>query len=453
MQNTRSTPSRGRGVWLPLLVAGLLTLSAVTGLHGQDHNPWSPAVLGQVDTVVISGNTSTLDYVILNEMTMRPGMTATSEILEYDRNRIYSLRLFTRVDLFLDTLGTPHVLHVFVRERWHYFPVPLFGFRDGDPKKPYYGGGFVHNNFQGRNQKLFASVIFGYDPSAQLSFREPLIDHERQLSFSAQTSFSRVRNRSEIEALATGDFNEMHYDVNVTLGKRVALEQSVYLNAGYRMLEVSSYRPLRTVSASGIDRYFYATAGYGYDSRDLGEYASRGRTLGVSVTKFGFGTSAVDFARFGMDVREYVPLTSQLTVAARVTGSFTTGAAIPTYARLYFGYGERIRGYFKHVIEGEHLLGSTVELRFALLPAKVFQLSGTPLPDEFTVWRFGISLVAFADAGRVWFRGEPLALHDFLSGYGGGVRFLLPYSVVARFEYAFNNFGRGEFILDFRTPL
>jgi len=405
-----------------------------------------------VDTILITGNTSTKEYVILNEMTIRPGIPITPELLQYDRARIYSLGLFTLVDLSIDTLGGNRILHVVVGERWHYFPVPLFGFRDGEARKVYYGAGFLHNNFQGRNQKLFGSVVFGYNPSAQISFYEPLIDPVHRLSFSSTASFSRVRNKSEIEAEATGDFNEMHYDFGVGMGKRFSLFESVSLSLNYQVMETSLYRPGRTVSDRGIDRFFYTSAGYAYDTRDLREYASRGAYFGASVTKYGFGTSDVNFARFGADVRGYLPLSSRFTLAGRVNGSMVSGGLIPTYARMYFGYGERIRGYFKTVLEGENLLGASAELRFMLLSPIVFRLPTNLLPEQFTVWQFGVSLALFADAGTTWFRGDPLSVNDFLSGYGGGIRFLLPYGIVARTEYAFNNLGKGQFILDFRTP-
>jgi opacity protein-like surface antigen len=38
----------------------------------------------------------------------------------------------------------------------------------------------------------------------------------------------------------------------------------------------------------------------------------------------------------------------------------------------------------------------------------------------------------------------------FATGYGAGIDFLLPYSVVLRTEYAWNEFGVGQFIIDFR---
>jgi outer membrane protein assembly factor BamA len=430
---------------LPVLLCSLSGLA-------QELFPPPPVYSVPVDTIIIRGNTTTRDYVILNEMSLKPGVIPTHEAIQYDRARIYSLGLFTRVDILLDTLGSQQALRVIVSERWHYFPVPLFGFRDGDPSRAYYGMGFRHNNFRGRNQKLFASAVFGYNPSAQLSFYEPLIDATNRLSFSTGASFSRVRNRSEIEASATGDFEELHYDIAAGVGKRLSLFEYVSASISYQVVEISSYRLNRTVSTSGIDRFFSIGAGYSYDTRDLAEYASRGRYLGFTVSRYGLGTSEVSFLRFGADMRTYIPLGSSFTLAGRVTGNIVAGGTVPTYARQYFGYGERIRGYFKTILEGENLLGSSVEIRYALLPLRVFRMPGTFLPDEFTVWQFGISLALFADAGTTWFRHEALTLNGVLSGYGGGIRFLLPYGIVARTEYAINNQRKGQFILDFRSP-
>jgi len=438
---------------LPIYAAACaaVVLLAGSALRAQEAPSREARTPGTVDTILVTGNTKTRAYVILNEMHIKPGVPITPELLEFDRNRIYSLGLFTRVDLFPDTLGTPRILHVFVSERWYLFPLPLLGFRDGDVNHFYYGAGFLHNNFQGRNQKLYGSAVFGYNPSVQLSFTEPLIDHELRLYFGSQLSYSRVRNRSEIEAAATGDFDEEHYDGNVTVGKRLSLFENAGINLGYRMVEVSSYRVNRTVSTDGIDRFLYVTLNYQYDSRDLAEYAMRGGFAAFYVTRYGLGSSEVDFTRYGTDLRKYIPLSSILTLAGRCAGSIVSGGVVPTYARTYFGHGERIRGYFYDVYEGEDLATASVELRFALLRPRVFQLTGTPIPDEFAIWRFGISLALFADAGTTWFRGDTLVPASFLSGYGGGIHFLLPYGFVARVEYAFNNNGRGEFIFDFRT--
>ncbi|MBM2845215.1 MAG: hypothetical protein HW407_527 [Bacteroidetes bacterium] len=409
--------------------------------------------LGVIDTIIVTGNKKTEAYVILDEMAIKSGSVATLETIEYDRNRIYSLGLFTRVDLFCDTLEGQRFLNVDVNERWYLIPLPLFGFRDGDPKKPYYGAGLLHNNFQGRNQKLFGSVIFGYNPALDLSFGDPLLDREHQLFFAADLSYSRIRNRSKIESSITGDFDEQHYDLNATLGTRVNLFSTVGLNVGYRIIDVDEYRPGRTASTDGRDAFLYATFRYTYDSRDLREYASHGQFVSAYVSKNGFSEATLSFTRFGADLRWYFPLPGNFTLATRAHGTVVSGSLIPTHSRAYFGYGDRIRGNFTTVFEGENLMGGILELRWPLLKARTINFTAIPIPTEFSVWRFGISLAIFADAGATWFRKEAIHWNSFASGYGGGVHFLLPYSVVVRTEYAWNEYGKGQFIIDFRTSL
>lgn len=428
-----------------------LFLAAGAPSPGQTTDGSADSAQGPIDTVIVSGNEKTRSYVILDEMTLVPGSRPTPEAIEFDRARIYSLGLFNRVEISCEQVDSLRILFVDVHERWYLIPVPLFGFRDGDPKKPYFGGGILHNNFSGRNQKLFASAVFGYNPSIDLFFSDPLVDRENSLFLSGGFSYSRVRNRSEREVAATGDFDEKHLDANGTIGRRFSLYETVGLNLGYHLVDIDEYRPGRTVSPNGEDSYLYGRLSYTYDSRDIREYPAAGRFIALSTTRYGFGTSPVDFTRFGADLREYVRLPLSLTVAVRLHGTMVSGGTVPTYNRVYFGYGERIRGYFRTVFEGENMLGSSVEVRCALLPARTIEFHAIPLPREFAVWRFGISAVLFSDAGAVWFRGAPLQLRSFASGYGGGIDLLLPYSVVMRFAHAWNEYGRGEFLFDFRA--
>ena len=181
-----------------------------------------------------------------------------------------------------------------------------------------------------------------------------------------------MRNRSEIEAAATGDFDEEHYDGNVTLGKRLNILRECRRQPGLPDGGGVELQVNRTVSTDGIDRYFYLTVNYQYDTRDLAEYPMRGAFEAFYITRFGLGTSEVDFTRYGTDLRKYVPLSPLFTLAGRFGGSMVSGGVVPTYARTYFGHGERIRGYFYDVYEGENLATTSLELRFALLPPRVF---------------------------------------------------------------------------------
>ena len=443
-------PARLTGVSLASTITALSLLTARATGETQDTSRVAPAVLGIVDTIIVAGNEKTEDYVILDEMAIKPGSLLTYDAMQFDRARIYSLGLFTRVDILYDSLDTRHFLFVDVRERWYILPIPIFGFRDGDPHKIYFGGGLLHYNFRGRNQKLYGSVIFGYDPSISFSFSDPQMDRENNLYFATSLGYSRVKNRSVVQSDLTGDFFEEHYDINSTVGKRFNLFESAGITLGFSDVAVTSYYPGRTVSPTGRDTYIYATPSYTYDSRNLREYATSGALVSLYATKYGFGESAVNYSRFGVDLRKYTPLMESFSLAARVFGSVVAGGLVPTYAHTYFGTGERIRGYYKTIMEGEDITGGTVELRYSLLDARTLQVSALGIPSEFSVWRFGISLVLFTDTGTTWYRGDKLTLSSLSSGYGGGIHWLLPYSLVVRTEYAWNDYGAGQFIIDIR---
>ena len=402
---------------------------------------------GMIDTVRVTGNEKTKEYVILDEMVLRPGMEATQQEIEFDRNRVYKLGLFNRVNMWCEMVDGKLALNVDVSERWYIIPLPVFGFAEGDVKKPFYGGGVLHKNFQGKNQRLFGLVTFGYNPSLTLSFQNPQISREHNLYFSTSLSYSKVRNKSEIESSVSGDFDEKHYNINAALGKRMNLYENLGISLGYQIVEIDEFREGRTVSSDGRDAFLLSTINYGYDTRDLRDYPSKGYFLYLAATKYGFGEADVNFTRFNLDTRFYVSLVRGLVFAMRTHGTIVSGGEVPTYARAYFGYGERIRGYYNTVFEGENLAGLSAEIRFDLLSPRIIHFTAISLPEEFSIWRFGITLALFGDTGVTWFREEPVSFTDFASGYGGGIVFLLPYDIVVRTEYAWNEIHQGQFIL------
>jgi outer membrane protein assembly factor BamA len=413
----------------------------------------NPQTGGMIDSILVLGNKKTKEFVILDEMTLTPGKVYTEEAARFDRERIYSLGLFTRVDLEYQRIDSTGFLIVDVNERWYLIPFPIFGFRDGDPKRPYYGAGLLHNNFRGVNQKIYGAFALGSDPSANLQFSDPLIDREDRLSFAIGLSTSKIRNKSVEQAALTGDFDERHYDAHVQLGKRFDLYTAASVWLGYGAVQVSEYQPGRTASPTGKDNTIYASLDYTYDSRDLREYASRGSFVGLIVTKYGFGESDLDYTRFGSDFRTYAPLPLDLTFAARAYASVVAGGMLPTYAHQYMGYNEKLRGYYGTVLEGEDIAGATLELRYPLLRAITINVSSLPIPQEFSIWRFGIIAALFADAGTTWHRGDELKLGSFYSGYGAGFHFLLPYGYIARVEAAVNEYGKSQIIFDLRGSI
>jgi outer membrane protein assembly factor BamA len=433
------------------LLAFLLCLASLASAQEPDSSAASDTSR-TVESVLITGNTRTKEFVILREMSLRSGGRVTHSLLDYDKNRIYSLGLFNRVEIYVipkDSSGAD--LLVDVSERWYLFPYPIFGIKDRDWGKAFYGVGLLHNNFRGRNEKLFASLVLGFDPSLALWYRNSFLDETGTYFLEGRLALSRVRNRSVEAKRLLGDFDEKHVGVGGTLGRRYGISHTVWLGLGYEVVNIPDNRLSQTVSPDGVDQFPVATLGYTFDSRDLREYASAGEFLRLSATKIGWPSNGLDLVRYAADARHFQPLPLGTTLGVRLFADIAAGSRTPTYNRVYFGYGERIRGHFKEVMEGENQFGAVAEFRVPVLAPRYFSVGF--LPREFGVWRFGVSAALFADAGTVWFRSQSFALNALAKGYGAGIHFLLPYSVVLRTEYAWNESRRGEFIIDVGTSL
>ena len=123
---------------------------------------------------------------------------------------------------------------------------------------------------------------------------------------------------------------------------------------------------------------------------------------------------------------------------------------IPSYRHVFFGYDDRIRGYFYKKIEAENKISASVELRLPILLPRYLEIDWMKVP-EFQKLRYGIYFGIFADAGKAWSRDQVLSEQPWYAGYGAGFQFLLPYGFTIRTEAAINNAGETEYILDFDT--
>ncbi len=169
-----------------------------------------------------------------------------------------------------------------------------------------------------------------------------------------------------------------------------------------------------------------------------------------NFSKSGFSGEGVDFFRYGADVSGYLPVFDGAALGARSFASFAGGPEIPPYKYVYFGYGERIRGHFYTVLEGENILGGSSELRIPILTPRYYVFPYAVV-SELGVWRYGVYVSLFADVGKTWFRSEGYSGRRWYAGGGVSLDLLLPYSIIIRGVYARGDGGASEFILDFGT--
>jgi outer membrane protein assembly factor BamA len=410
----------------------------------------------RVGAVIIIGNELTKQYIIEHEMVLKQDSLITHQGVQYDINRIYSLRLFTKVDITVvpdsKELAT---LIVRVNERWYFYPFPVLGIKDRDFTKIYYGAGIIHNNVAGENVQMFGSFAFGYDPYVSVGYTNPLVDIENRIFFSLRAYYTEQRNRSLLSLAGAPNFDEIRTGGSIGIGKRSSLFTTVAMSVEYLNLKVTDNRAGRTLSPSGRDEFYSLHASYLYDTRDLREYPSEGTVISLGVSKHGLFENDVDYQRYNIDLRRYLPFTGNLVLAGRLFSSLSSGGAVPNYGHVFFGYVEQIRGHFKTVREGEQIIGSVMEMHYPIITPRYIRLDFMPF-EQFRDVRYALYCAVFADAGNTWYRTEPLALNTFSAGYGAGIHLHLAYSAVARIEFGIpyrKPFSKGEIILDLGAAL
>ncbi len=407
-----------------------------------------------VREVIIRGNVRTQPQIILREMGLRPGVRLSDEGLLRDRERVYNLQLFNRVDVDAHQRGDSADVYVTVDERWYIYPYPVFDLVHRDPKKLVYGVGVTHQNLAGLNQKLFFEGVLGYDQWAMGTYRNPRFLGMEDLSFQGKVGYFDQHPLSRDSAV---EYRQVAAVAGSSVGKRFGFYESVTAGAGIELWDVPlPALPLRqagdgavhrTASSNGRDLFLTAYVQYVFDRRNLREYPTEGAFFSAVLSKDGFGESQVNLTHIGMDARRYDPVIDDLVLASRVYGRWTNGGVVPTYRHVFFGYEERLRGSFLTVREGERQVGGNLELRFPLLSPRYYEARFIPMP-QFSVLRYGLYLGLFVDAGAVWYRTQSFASAPWAGGAGAGLHFILPYGLTVRTEWAVDRTGNGELVLD-----
>ncbi len=420
----------------------LLSLFALASLNAQSLSD-STLIISDIQ---ILGNRTTKEYVILREMSLKTGDTLTQEAMERDRDNIYNLRLFNKVDIEYSVHQNMASVFVIVSERWYFIPYPIVGMKYRDPSKLYYGAGVIHQNFRGRNEKVFANICFGYDRWFMLNYQNPKITDGDDIFIGGILAVQKVHNLSA----GYGEYENSNILLNGTVGKRFGMYQTLSTSLGYEVWQVNDPHLNRTVSASGRDAFLSTAVQYRYDTRNNREYTTDGSLIVLTISKNGFGESDINLSAFSYDLRKFFGFNNGSGFGARTIGTFIWGGVNPPYQHVFFGYDERIRGYFYKTIEAENRIGASIELRLPILLPRYLEIDFFGIP-EFQKLRYGLYFGIFADAGKVWSRNQVVAEQPWYSGVGAGFQFLLPYGFTIRTEVAVNNLGTTEGLIDFDT--
>jgi len=403
----------------------------------------------KIDSISISGNDITEEFVILREINIQEGDFVKNKTLDFNEERIFSLGLFNKVKINIINRTSFVEMNIEVAESWYVYPLPFLKLRDNTIARATYGLIVIYKNFRGRNETIKAVVTAGLDPTYGLSYYNPTLLTGSDLMLEVDFGYVTRRNRNLIAENAFGESFDFRYILgSVSLGYRFNLFHTISQMTAFEYNELPNEVAHLSASKTNIDRILSLGVGYSFDSRNLKQFSDDGNFSTVLFTHKGFDLNNISYNLFKADLRQYKSIVDDLSFKLRGLYRHTFGDQIPFYGLSLLGDIENIRGHKFRRREGNNYILTSFELNYPIVKEWNLSLDLPLLPKQLTSARIALFANIFLDSGTTYNNGESISLKRFDSGYGFGITLLiLPYNAF-RFEYAFDEFGQGEFLIE-----
>lgn len=445
----------------------------------------------KVQNILITGNKTTKDFIILRELTFHPGDTMIfgelGEKRKQSEKNLLNTSLFNFVTITYKESSTQDTVHEYldvtidVKERWYTWPAPIFDvmepnlntwWRNGHTlDRASYGGSVTRYNFRGRRETVVAIARFGYSQQFGGQYSIPFLNRKKTLGITVTGLYTR---NHEVFYATQNNTLVYYNDVNHRIRKEVSASAKLTYRRGIyqrnsieaRYTDLSVFDTVVDLAndyfAAGLDRMRYFTLSYQYvrDYRDAKAYPLHGYYCDVEVTRHGLGIfpdEKLNVTFVAASARRWFQvLESRFFGGIMVRGRWLPGPTPPYYHQRAFGFSTYVRGYEYYVVDGQSYMLTKSALRYQLLEPRVFKFKWFPM-EKFNTLHLALYTGIFADAGYVEDKASSISDgntlgNTWISGYGAGFDIVTYYDLVFRFEYAFNHLGEGGLYVHFGAP-
>jgi outer membrane protein assembly factor BamA len=344
-----------------------------------------------------------------------------------DTTRLELLRIFSAGHFETSEVDGGVVLDVILTETQPWIPLISANLTDNDGFT--LGPGVKAGNLFGRAISLSAAARFGKSTTLEVRSEMPWYPG----SGAAYRFVGRYRDGYD----DLREFQEKSLHLELVVGKQLLN----YLGAGIRLGYLSLGSDTEGVTLSGDDRDRTPSLGLiiGYEKIDLKPNPHDGWHLEAEVRQNGgFLGGDGDWLSLVYDIRRYQPIRPRhtLQLASYATFQFgDVGTTIPSYRTFFIGGTNSVRGQEFGSREGQHELLNTFEYRW-----DVWEPRDITLFKKFAFYA-GLQVALLADVGLTWDDGDRIDSDKVIGGIGAGIRILLPYIDVVRFDVAYGDSG------------
>lgn len=457
-------------------------LAWVVNVSAQNDASGGPPSKWVVSSILLEGNKRTKPGIIIRELVIQVGDTILSgrldSLLLQSKRNVFNTALFHSVMFDTVSIGPWLEITITVNERWYTWPNPIFEIADRnfnvwyetrDISRVTYGMFFYQENFRGRNERLAILLKLQYTQQIGFSYSVPYLNKRKKTGLSFSFSNSRWH---EVAYSAVNHILLFHRDHNLFMRRewaggftflfRPALYNSHAIGIDYKHNRV--HDTIAQLNPEffkyGRTEQRYVRLGYKFkrDKRDIVNYPLHGHYFDVELvpTFVGFEHKPEVLFWTLASYKKFFEISKRFFYAFALKTKVSAGPSQAYFNIRALGYGnDFVRGYEYYVMDGRHFVLYRSNLKFNLLPTKVFAFEKINL-NKFNKIPMALHLNLIGDAGYVWDdRNMP---GNYLSnlpvfGYGLGLDFVTYYSVVARFEYSFNSLGERGFFFHMTLPI
>ncbi len=458
-----------------LIICIFLSVLSSALLYGQDKSV--------INDILITGNHTTKEKVILRELNFKKGDTLyiydLEKSLTLSRENLLNTSLFNYVTISTEKVSEFHLdISISVEERWYTWPSVILKYDDrnfsawlkaGDLSRSMYGVSLERYNFRGRKENLKMSFLSGYANQFYVSYKNISLDRNRKHFIGADIELSKqdeiiIKTENNEPVTFNNRFRTVYerqkYTLNYLYRPLIHSRHNFFLNffkynAADTIIKINPWFLLNGQSKLNCFTFDYL---YTYDKRDLKAYPLEGSVFEMLIghtisspssdTKF-FSTVIIPtyYRYFALNDRFHYAAGFNLKLSLTNEQSYI-------YSRS-MGYNYNMHGFEYNTIEGQYFLIIKNLFKITLLNPRISELKFIPL-KKFNKIHYALYFNVFNDIGYVsdkYRTSDNSYSNKLLVSAGAGLDLVTYYDRTFRFEYSVNGFGKGGFFVHLTAPL
>ncbi|MDH3711102.1 MAG: hypothetical protein OER04_14510, partial [Cyclobacteriaceae bacterium] len=265
----------------------------------------------EVEKIFIVGNRRTKERIILRELSVQPGTKILRNdiplIIERDQEKLINTSLFLEANIHVLDFAQGRInLVVQVKERWYFFPSPIFKLADRnfnewwanqgrDLSRVNYGLKLFQYNFRGRRETLKLVAQFGFSKTFALNYVVPAFDENQRnglifnIGYSDQKNLVYRSTENKQTFAESDDILRKAFATSLTWTHRYSFYNRHFVTLGFNYTNINDtialLNPNYLLDGRTLQRFFTLSYKFTRDYRDYVAYPLQGNFLSVEMKK------------------------------------------------------------------------------------------------------------------------------------------------------------------------